>query len=82
MRYVSVCTETGSLCCQNKTNAHGPIPDGQEMQTHHKSKWPPKKNAGGWKEFFSEYYDETSYSSWKRLSLNKYIKIIDHVGLF
>ena len=68
------------LCCQNKTNAHGPIPDGQEMQTHHKTKWPPKKKQQvGKRIFFSEYHDETSYSSWKRLSLNKHIKIIDHI---
>ena len=40
-----------------------------------------KKTAGGLKDLFSEYFDETSYSFWKRISLNKHIIIIDYVGL-
>ena len=39
-----------------------------------------KKQQVGERIFSSEYYDENSYSSWKRIPLNKHIKNIDHVG--
>ena len=81
MRYVSVCTATGSLCCQNTTNAHGPNHRLARSADSSQNKMTTSKNKSRWvKVFFSEYYDETSYSSWKRISLNKHITIIDHVG--
>ena len=52
----------------------------QEVQFHHKTKRPPQKKQVG-KRFFAEFYDKTSYSSWKTISLNKHIPIINHVGL-